>query len=327
MARKREMKLQIKESLFSEKNIGYMLLAFSIISFIFMLVQYLSSAPKGNTSPFALSRANQHLICIAIIIGFGPYSIFSWWRNKRINELETKFASFLSDLAEYWKVGISMTAAVKTLARGDYGAMTKEIRKMNAQVSWGIAFNEVLHQMSERVKTRLVTRSVSLIEEANLAGGKISDVLESAAKDASEIKWLEAERTKAVYMYVVVIYIAFGVYLAVIAVIVALFLPAIIGSSADAEETEDAEGSAGGEAADGGGMAGLGTKKISASKLSFIFFSSVIVQCVGNGFMAGMMGEGKLSAGLRHVVVMTLMSWGTFALLDSKMDLGFSGGA
>ena len=325
MARKKMMKLQVRESLFSQKNIGYFLLAFSIISFIFMFVQYLSSAPKGKASPFALSLANQHLICIAIIIGLGPYSIFAWWKNKQIDDLEAKFAEFLSDLAEYWKVGISMTAAIKTLARGDYGAMTKEIRKMNAQVSWGIAFNDVLHQMSERIKTKLVKRSVSLIEEANLAGGKIADVLESAAKDASEIKWLEAERTKGVFMYVVVIYIAFGVYLAVIAVIVALFLPAIIGTSAGMEETKEEEAAGGGSSAGGGGMAGMGTKKISAPKLTFIFFSSVMVQCVGNGLMAGMMGEGKISAGLRHVVVMTMMSWGTFALLDDKMDLGFSG--
>jgi len=49
------------------------------------------------------------------------------------------------------------------------------------------------------------------------------------------------------------------------------------------------------------------------------------VQCLGNGLMAGMMGEGKLSAGLRHVVVMVLLGWGVFVLLDRKVGLGFSG--
>ncbi|MDP7266442.1 MAG: type II secretion system F family protein, partial [Candidatus Thermoplasmatota archaeon] len=300
----------------------------------------ISSAPIEDVTPknpggsIALSKANQHLISLAMIVAVGPYSIYAWYRNKKVNDLETKFAEFLKDLAEYWKVGISMSSAVQTLARGDYGAMSTEIKKMNSQISWGVAFNDVLHQLSQRIKTRLVTRSVSLIEEANLAGGNIADVLESAAKDASEIKWLQSERTRGVFMYVVVIYIAFGVYLAVIAVIVALFLPAIIGTSQGLAETDDptAQSGAGAEAdaadsGDGGAsIGGMGsTKKIEASKLTFIFFSSVLVQSVGSGLMAGMMGEGKLSAGLRHVVIMTAMSWGIFSFLDSKMNLGFSG--
>ena len=317
---KKVIRVEVREGIFTEKNIGYMLIAFSVIVAGYLLFSYISSAPKDPDGSLALSKANQHLVSLAMIFALGPYSIYAWYRNKKVNDLETKFAEFLKDLAEYWKVGISMSSAVQTLARGDYGAMSREIQKMNSQISWGVAFNDVLHQLSQRIKTKLVTRSVSLIEEANLAGGNIADVLESAAKDASEIKWLESERTRGVFMYVVVIYIAFGVYLAVIAVIVALFLPAIIGTSEGMSETEDAEGGEGGAA-----LGGMGTKKIEASKLTFIFFSSVLVQSVGSGFMAGMMGEGKLSAGLRHVVLMTLMSWGTFAFLDSKMGLGFGG--
>ena len=320
MAReKRVIRVKVKEGIFTEKNIGYMLIAFSVIAGGYLLFSYISSAPKDPDGSLAISKANQHLISMAMVFALAPYSVYAWYRNKKVNDLETKFAEFLKDLAEYWKVGISMSSAVQTLAKGDYGAMSKEIKKMNSQISWGVAFNDVLHQLSQRIKTRLVTRSVSLIEEANLAGGNIADVLESAAKDASEIKWLESERTRGVFMYVVVIYIAFGVYLAVIAVIVALFLPAIIGTSQGMSETDDPGG--------GGGAAigGMGQKKIEASKLTFIFFSSVLVQSVGSGLMAGMMGEGKLSAGLRHVVIMTLMSWGVFAGLNSKMNLGFGG--
>jgi len=316
-------RLKIREGILNEKNVGYMCIAFSVVTSIFLFILYISSAPKTAAGTIAISKANQHYISLAILFALAPYSMFAWSRNKRINMLETKFADFLKDLAEYWKVGISMTAAVKTLAKGDYGAMSKEIQKMNAQISWGVAFNDVLHQLSQRIPTKLVTRSISLIEEANLAGGKISDILESAASDATEIKWLESERLRGVYMYVVVIYIAFGVYLAVISVIVALFLPAIIGTSAGMAEVSEEEGEDG--AGSDSAIGGMGTKKISASKLSFIFFSSVIVQSIGCGLMAGTMGEGKLSAGLRHVVLMVLMSWGTFAFLDSKMDLGFGG--
>ncbi len=320
-------KLQVKEGFFTEKNIGYILIAFSALAGLITFVMYLSSAPTsaGSSVP-SISRANQNLLPLAMILALGPYSAFAWHKNRRINLVEKRFAEFLQDLAEYWKSGLSMTIAIKTLAKGDYGAMDDEIQKMNAQISWGIAFNEVLRQMSQRISTSLVIRSVSLIEEANRAGGRIADVLYSAAKDANEIKWLQMERERGVKMYIVVIYIAFGVYLAVIGIIVALFLPAIVGTQQqEMAGTDDEEGGGEDTGAGGGGVAGLGNKKISKEKLSFIFFSSVLVQCLGNGLMAGMMGEGKLSAGLRHVVVMVLLGWGVFVLLDRKVGLGFSG--
>lgn len=317
--------LKIKEGFFTARNVGYMLIAFSVVSGLFLFMLWISSAPRiAGTSLPALSKGNQNLLSLIMVFSFGPYSIFAAYHHNKIAKIENKFAEFLMDLAEYWKSGLSMTVAIKTLAKGDYGALTEEVRKMEAQISWGISFNEVLHQLGERIQTRLVIRSVSLIEEANTAGGRISDILESAAKDAKEIKWLENERKEGVKMYIVVIYIAFGVYLAVIGIIVALFLPAIVGTSAQQEAQE--AGSSGDDGGMGGGMAGMGTTKISKTKLSFIFYSSVLVQSIGEGLMAGMMGEGKLSAGFRHVVIMVLMGWGTFILLDKKVGLSFSGG-
>ena len=171
MAKQKVLRLQIREGLFTARNVKWILIAVSVIITLILVVMYIRSAPLTKTGKIAPSRANQHLISIALITAVGPYAIYAWYHNRRINSIETKFADFLKDLAEYWKVGISMTTAIRTLAHGDYGAMTGEIQKMNAQISWGVAFNEVLHQMSQRIQTKLVTRSVSLIEEANLAGG------------------------------------------------------------------------------------------------------------------------------------------------------------
>ena len=54
---------------------------------------------------------------------------FYWERvEKRKNEIEEKFPDFLRDMAEYWKGGLSMTVAVQTLVKSEYGALNDEVK-------------------------------------------------------------------------------------------------------------------------------------------------------------------------------------------------------
>ena len=246
--------------------------------------------------------ANHHYLSFIFIAGLGPIAIYLAYYEWLLDKLEMKFSEFLLDLAEYWKVGLSMTTAISTIAQGEYGALNKQIKKMSTQISWGVAFNDVLRNFTEDIPTRIVARSVSLVLEANKAGGKISDVLVTAAKDAAEIKWLQKERQKGVFMYVIVIYLSYTVYIAVIAILVAVFLPPIIAAS-----LAMAKGG-------GGGFGGMKVKQLNKEKLVFIFYCSVIIQALGNGMMAGVMGRGKISQGLIHVWVMMVLAELLFGL-------------
>lgn len=259
---------------------------------------------KNVEAGYEIQRADHTYLAYAIMLIFGPFGIFFWLRERKKNRMEEKFSDFLRDLAEYWKVGLSMSSAIDTISRGEYGALNKEVKKMAIQLSWGVSFNAVLKNFVDRIKTSLVERSVSLILEANRAGGKISDVLVTASADAQEIKWIQTERQKGVKMYVTVIYISFFVYLAVIAIIVSVFLPSIIQASSSMLAS-------GG----GGGFGGMEIRALDREFLTFLFFCSVLVQSVGNGLMAGIMGEGRILAGFKHVFLMTVVSLGMFMLM------------
>ena len=120
-----------------------------------------------------------------------------------------------------------MTVAVQTLAKSEYGALNEEVKKMSDQLSWGIKFSDVIKQFSERVGTPLVKRAITLIAEADRAGGKISDILVTAANDSREIKFLEGERRRAIGSYIAVIWTSYFVFLGVITLLGRIFIPAI----------------------------------------------------------------------------------------------------
>ncbi len=238
---------------------------------------------------------------------------FYWEKvEKKKNEVEEKFPDFLRDMAEYWKGGLSMTVAVQTLVKSEYGALNDEVKKMSDQLSWGIKFSDVIKQFSERVGTPLVKRAITLIAEADRAGGKISDILVTAANDSREIKFLEGERSRAIGSYIAVIWTSYFVFLGVITLLGKIFIPAIAKSNTGEEGAGDSGG------------ANIGNMTIRAIDPLFfvtVFYYGVTMQAIGNGTMAGLMQNGRFSAGFKHSGMMIIAALLAFNLLVFSPDL------
>jgi len=231
-----------------------------------------------------------------------PYGLYGRRRDQIRARVEEKFPDFLRDLAEYWKGGLSMTVAIQTLAKGEYGNLNEDVNKMASQISWGISFGEVLDMFTERVTSPIVTRAVRMVDEANRAGGRISDILLAASFDAREIKALETERRQEVGSYVTVIYASFFVYLGIILVLAQTFIPAIVDSAA-------ATGSTGSMS-----IGNLTIREMNEVWISTIFLYSLVVQGIGNGLAAGFMSNGRLYSAFNRASFLLLIGWFVFEL-------------
>ena len=269
--------------------------------------------PKVEIGPFDL-RPMIFLNFFGLTFFFLLYPASFYWERveKRKNEIEEKFPDFLRDMAEYWKGGLSMTVAVQTLVKSEYGALNDEVKKMSDQLSWGIKFSDVIKQFSERVGTPLVKRAITLIAEADRAGGKISDILVTAANDSREIKFLEGERNRAIGSYIAVIWTSYFVFLGVITLLGKIFIPAIAKSNSGDEGSGDTGG------------ANIGNMTIRAIDPLFfvtVFYYGVTMQALGNGAMAGLMQNGRFSAGFKHSGMMIIAALLAFNLLVFSPDL------
>ena len=231
-----------------------------------------------------------------------PYGLYGRRRDQLRSRVEAKFPDFLRDLAEYWKGGLSMTVAIQTLAKGEYGNLNEDVNKMAAQISWGISFGEVLDMFTERVTSPIVTRAVRMVDEANRAGGRISDILLAASFDAREIKALETERRQEVGSYVTVIYASFFVYLGIILVLAQTFIPAIVDSAV-------ATGSTGSMS-----IGNLTIREMNEVWISTIFLYSLVVQGIGNGLAAGFMSNGRLWSAFNRASFLLLVGWFVFEI-------------
>jgi len=248
-----------------------------------------------------------YYMVIALLVVTGPNGIARRKKMNRIKRKEEKFPDFIRDLAEFWKGGLSMSVAVDTLSKGDYGALDEDVEFMATQLSWGVAFGEVLRMFLERVHTGLIERAIALIEEANRAGGKISDIMLNVAHDAQEIKLLDRQREGTMKSYIFVTLISFIIYVAIIVVMAYVFIPAV------AESTEDLEIE--------GTAIPITISDLDAPMIALIFFASVLVQAIGGGINAGIMGEGNMGASMWYITLFTLLGAVMFQFTGVVMGL------
>jgi len=247
-------------------------------------------------------------LIFSVVAFFAPSGMYRSKVIKRKRAMEAKFPDFMRDLAEFWKGGLSMTRAVDTLAKGDYGALDEEVEKMAQQLSWGVAFNEVMDQFAKRMKSGLIERSIALVEEANKAGGEISDILLTVANDARELKILDKEKEGVMQSYIYIIIPAFLIYALIIAAMTIIFVPAIASSTEEIDLSSTSFG-------------GVSIRELEPALITLIFFYSVMVQGLGGGLNAGIMGKGTISDGLKLAALFLLVGWLIFEILAILADV------
>jgi flagellar protein FlaJ len=250
-----------------------------------------------------------HFLSFGLMFGLGPYGLYAAAEQRRIRRLEERFPDYLRDLAASHMGGLTLSQSAITAAKGEYGELTPEIRKVADQLSWNVSFSEALARLAERVHTPLVQRAVNLILQADRSGGSTTDVLLAAARDAREIKTLETERRIAMSLYTIVVYVTFFVFLGVVAILYSQFAPQIIGAGHDAAAAQSSDANA-----DLGGF-GLGDSGLSLGDYQLFYYLAALVQGIGDGIVAGLLGNGKAVLGLRHAFLMVLFSYFTFLVL------------
>jgi len=238
-------------------------------------------------------------VSLALMAISGPYGFYVSSRRKKIQEIEKRLPEFLRDVAEAGRFGMTLDQALKVASRGRYGKLTPEIRRMAAQIDWGVPASEAMRLFAERVDTPLIRRMTSIIIKANDAGGSVADVLTMVAHDARENMLNQAERKIAMSTYMMVIYIAFAVFIATIFILNSTFLPKM---------TE-----AGAAVAEGAEKAGIDTSSIATIRVNIIptvqllFIISVVIHAFGDGILAGVLSDGQISTGLKHSFIMLLI--------------------
>ena len=147
-------------------------------------------------------------LSIALFITVAPAAIVDMKLAKAKSSMEEGVTSFLRDLTEVRKTGLSPEKCIESLSTRDYGAFSKELRKISSDISWGIPLKKVMMDFLHRTRSWMVQIVMFLLVETIDVGGGTIAMIESLARFNSLTSEVDKEKKMSVRPYVMMPYLA-----------------------------------------------------------------------------------------------------------------------
>ncbi|HLQ07018.1 MAG TPA: type II secretion system F family protein [Nitrososphaerales archaeon] len=221
---------------------------------------------------------------ITLIMGMSvpAYQAMKFSRERR--SLERILPEFIRDVAEGRKTGLSPEVAIERLGSRHYGVLSRHVKKMGAQLSWGVSLSKVVSTFTAGVGS-WITKAIGvlLIEVVDVGGGTIRS-FSDMADFTRNINEMEGERRAALRPFVFITYIA-GIMVIITTFILVYLLsaPALSGIGSSAIPHVD-------------------PNTIDVLLTTAVFDSFVI------GIVAGKMGESGIPDGFKHSISLVVAS-------------------
>lgn len=250
-------------------------IAWIVSSVLGMAILVIAGVLFGGTPIF-----DQYIVFAVMATVFLPtvLNLVDYRWKKSIDE---HLPDLFRAIVQAQQTGMTLPQAVEEASKRDYGPLTKELKKLVSQMSWGASFEEALESFSKRVDTTFVRRIVPLVIEASRSGGRVEKVFEPVGKFIQTTLTLEKERNASTRPYVAIIYVSFFVFLFTIVLLFKSFFTPI---------TQDASL--------------LGNVLLTPEAARRLFFHMTAIQAFFSGLVAGKMGEGRINSGLKHSLIL-----------------------
>lgn len=219
----------------------------------------------------------------AIIICVGP-TIYFELLNRRKNKIDENLPRLINDLAESQETGMTLIESLEESSRRKYGPLSTEIKKLLANLSWGIKLEDAFENFARRTQTEMTRKVITLVLQAINLGGDLKRVFGSTATFAQKMIELKKERSSQLRQYVFVIYTIMIIFQVLIVVLYQNFFMSVPGGSR------------------------FIVLKSSPEAFKGIVTDLSTIEAIVGGIIAGKLGEGSIYSGLKHVVILLIMS-------------------
>jgi flagellar protein FlaJ len=226
-------------------------------------------------------------ITIALFIATFPAAVIHMKLSKQKAGMEQGISSFLRDLTEVRKTGLSPEKCIESLSKRDYGVFSKELRKISSEISWGIPIKKVIMQFLKRTKSWMTQLVMFLLVETIDVGGGTISMIESLARFNSLTQDVEKEKRMSVRPYIMMPYLA-SILLVATTIMMLSFTTGTLGITAIS------------------GEAAAPPKDFSGMKM--IFLTSVIFHSYLIGIVAGKISEESVAAGFKHASILVIIA-------------------
>lgn len=224
-------------------------------------------------------------------------AIVSAAESKRKAAAERMLPSFVLDLAEIRKTGLAPEKCIEQLSTRNYGELSKNIKRMATQVSWGVPLSKVLRDFGKDLNSWFVASIGFILLEVVEVGGGTAGLFNSLADFTQRTRELEKERKSLFRPYIFMPYIGGVLTIASTVLIISLMTTQL-----------DALAKQG---------TGIVTINADTKTLTNVMLLAAIFQGWLMGIVGGKMAEWSVGAGYKHATALAVICLVTAYLITA----------
>ncbi len=240
-------------------------------------LQFLASP---QTFPIVVTAC---LIAISI-----PPSIVYIRISKTNNDAENAIPSFLRDVTEARKIGLSPEKSIVHAAkRTGYGRFCQTLKLVRSQMEWGVSLRKIFLNFRQKVQTWPVLVNFFILVETIKIGGGSATALETLTEYSEKQKDVDSNKKSLLRPYVILAFI-WSVLIAMTTTMVATTVFAVTQMSFPGTTAVPLQ--------------------IMESQIN-LFSTGIIFQCWLSGFFVGKVNEGTFAAGFKYSAMLVLTAY------------------
>ncbi len=153
---------------------------------------------------------------IGLFAVFGLFFLIIYFRLKlrdaaKIKKIESVFPDFLQLMASNLRAGITIDKAILLSSRPEFAPLDREILNVGKDIATGKSIEISLLEMSKRIRSEKIEKTVFLIISGIRAGGNLAILLEGTSRSMREREFVEKKAASNVLMYIIFIFVATSV--------------------------------------------------------------------------------------------------------------------
>jgi archaeal flagellar protein FlaJ len=177
----------------------YWIASFFLIAIIFSALIYLI---------FRSSIFSILVFTVVLDLGVGtPLFLYT----KHIETIERFWPDALRLIADTMKAGTSFDFALREVASADFGPVSVEFNEVVRRLEMGDTTNDALTHLSIRVDSKIIKRTVTIIQECLRTGAQLAEVLDEIANDTKYMYRVKVERQTKTLLQTIFVFAAGGV--------------------------------------------------------------------------------------------------------------------
>lgn len=232
-------------------------------------------------------------------------------RTRRVEEV---LPDFLLMVAAHMHAGLTPFAAFQSAARPEFGPLEKEVKRIAAYSLGSESFTDAISALTRHIDSPILRRTIAFFENGLRSGGKLANLLETAADEIRDLEEIRKETVLNTRTYTIfLVFILVGglpVLLAISTEFLSIF--------------SNLQGQIGGDTVSTVGSMMAPSLNLEPEFVNQMALVIIVSTATLISVFIGVIGEGKVLFGLKYMPPLAIMSYTLYFAIKEVLH-GFLG--